>query len=274
MSEQTVVKHGNTGRTHSKKTKKKMSQAKKGKPISEETRKKMSEAHKGNKHSEETRKKIGEGNRGKTISKETRRKTSEIHTGYKHSEEAKRKISEAKRGEKHPQYGKPPSAETKKKLSKANTGKKNHNYGKTHSEETRRKMSEALKGKPLSEEHKRKISEAKKGKKNPCWKGGYEPYYGDNWSWQNKTCLIRDDNTCQLCGKKREEGFKIDVHHIIPFRNFVRKARKPDYNKANDLKNLVCLCSICHGKADSKQSYMRFKEPLLQVSSKNTKQFL
>jgi len=49
----------------SEETKKKISEANKGRKLSEETKKKISEAHKGKRLSEETKKKIGEGHRGK-----------------------------------------------------------------------------------------------------------------------------------------------------------------------------------------------------------------
>ena len=54
---------GNTnmlGKTHSEETKRKISEAKKGKTRSEETKIKMSEAQKGRTHSEETRRKLSE----------------------------------------------------------------------------------------------------------------------------------------------------------------------------------------------------------------------
>jgi hypothetical protein len=67
-----------------------------------ETRKKMSEAHKGKTLSEEHKGKISEALKGKTVSAET-----------------KRKMSEASKGEKHPNYGKTISEETRRKLSEA-----------------------------------------------------------------------------------------------------------------------------------------------------------
>lgn len=74
--------------------------------LSDETKKKMSEARKGKNHpmygkhhSEETKKKISETkcgcispNKGKTFSDEHRIKLSESHKGYKHSEETKEKF--------------------------------------------------------------------------------------------------------------------------------------------------------------------------------------
>ena len=114
--------------------------------------------------SEETRRKISEAKKGRTFSEEHRRNISESHKGKKRapfSEETRRKMSEANKGEKNPMYGKHISEETRRKISEA---KKGH----TLSEETRRKMSESHKGKkraPFSEETRRKMSEAHKRKK-------------------------------------------------------------------------------------------------------------
>lgn len=73
----------NLGRTHSKETRKKMSEVQKGRTISEEHRKKIGELKKGNTnmlgktHSEETRKKIGAVLKGRTFSQETRERLRE-----------------------------------------------------------------------------------------------------------------------------------------------------------------------------------------------------
>ena len=76
-----------------------------GKSLSEETRKKMSEANKGKpswmkgKHlSAESCKKISEANKGKHRSAETRKKLSEVRKGKHHSEETRKKMSEANKG--------------------------------------------------------------------------------------------------------------------------------------------------------------------------------
>ena len=65
---------------------------------SEETRKKMSEAQKGKQLSEDTRKKIAEARKGKHRSAETRKKMSEAHKGKHNSAEARKKMSEAHKG--------------------------------------------------------------------------------------------------------------------------------------------------------------------------------
>jgi len=91
-----------------------------------ETRKKMSEANKGKKnpnfgktHTEETRKKMREAQKGKKASEETRKKLSEAQKGKKATEETRAKISDATKGENNPNFGKKASEETRKKISEA-----------------------------------------------------------------------------------------------------------------------------------------------------------
>jgi hypothetical protein len=117
---------------------------------SDETRRKISEASKGKTFSEETKRKLSEANRGKTFSEEHKRKLSEVrkgkiswNKGKTLSEEHKRKVSGANKGKSKPPF----SEEHKRKLSVVNKGDKNPNYGKTTPEETKRKISEANKGK-------------------------------------------------------------------------------------------------------------------------------
>lgn len=62
---------------------------------SDETRKKLSEAHKGRIVTEATRLKIAEGNRGKVVSDDTKAKIRAANIGKAPSEETKRKLSEA-----------------------------------------------------------------------------------------------------------------------------------------------------------------------------------
>ena len=152
---------GTVGWEHSEETKRKQSEALKGRQFSEETLHRMSEAQKGKKLgtqlSEETKHKISEAHKGKPSpykgkhpSEETKRKHSEANKGKHHTEESKRKMSEARKGKpawNKGKKGKHPSEETKRKMSEALKGEKNPNYGKILSKETKRKMSEARKGK-------------------------------------------------------------------------------------------------------------------------------
>ena len=122
---------------------------------SEESRKKRSEAHRGKPHpySEETKKKIAEANRRKAKDPEFRKKQSEAHKGKTLSEETKRRIAEAMKGKLH-------SEETKRRIAEAKKGK-------PHSEEARKKMSKARKEKWSDPEYRKHMSEAHKGKPKP-----------------------------------------------------------------------------------------------------------
>lgn len=98
-----------------------------------ETRRKMSEAHKGKKLSPEHRRKISEATRGKKhrkFSLEARQRMSEAHKGKKLSPEHKKRISEGKQGKPHPMQGKHHTLEARQKMSEARRGEKNHNWGK------------------------------------------------------------------------------------------------------------------------------------------------
>ena len=79
------------------------------------------------------------------------------------------------------------------------------------------------------------------GEKNGRWRGGREPYYGSNWSHQSKLARERDDFKCQKCGVP-QNGTTHNVHHLVSFREFGRER----YKEANDLSNLITLCSSCH----------------------------
>jgi len=85
--------------------------------------------------------------------------------------------------------------------------------------------------------------EKMQGERNPAWRGGYEPYYGENWHPQRRKALERDNHTCRVCGME-EDGREHDVHHIVPRREF------DTVEEANILDNLITLCRSCHGRAD------------------------
>jgi hypothetical protein len=61
--------------------------------------------------------------------------------------------------------------------------------------------------------------EAVRGNGHPRWNGGKFKYCGGNWNIANKSVLRR----CKGCSELSGEPGKLDVHHIIPRRNFVDK---------------------------------------------------
>lgn len=87
---------------------------------------------------------------------------------------------------------------------------------------------------------------------NPNWKGGYNKNgYGPYWGEISKKIRARDNYTCQRCNthiKDLSSNHKLDVHHIIPIRNF-----NGDYNLANKEDNLITLCSVCHMIVENKK---------------------
>ena len=80
---------------HTKETRRKLSEARKGKKFSEEHKKKISEAMKGRKLSEQHIKKMSESRKGKNHSQESKKKMSEAMKGRKFSDEHKKKIGES-----------------------------------------------------------------------------------------------------------------------------------------------------------------------------------
>ena len=67
--------------------------------------------------------------------------------------------------------------------------------------------------------------------------------YGQNWDKQRNLARERDNFTCQNCGRI-EGSHPHHVHHKIPFRQFT------SYILANQLDNLVTLCTTCHRQAE------------------------
>lgn len=94
-----------------------------------------------------------------------------------------------------------------------------------------------------------RMTERRSGENCNFWRGGFESYRGKNWYHQRDLAIKRDNNTCMNCGKTAsEQGYNMIVHHIVPFRFF-----ENDFEKANDLQNLICLCHNCHAKQESHQ---------------------
>lgn len=249
----------------SEETRKKMSDAKKGKSLSEEHKKNISKAGIGRKATEETRKKMSVAN--SNPSPETRKKMSIANTGRKHSPETRMKISIANTGQKRSAETRKkmsiaksnPSQETRKKMSEVHkrenlsdeTRRKLSDAQRSRaprSEETRRKMSESRKGTSLSDEHKKNLSKSHigllAGANHPNWRGGISfGQYCDKFN-DRKREEIRDqyDRLCLMCGKTEiENGRKLSVHHV-------------NYSKMQGCDGeywlLVPLCMSCHAKTN------------------------
>jgi hypothetical protein len=78
------------------------------------------------------------------------------------------------------------------------------------------------------------------GKNHHGYVGGVG--YGFEWKAARAAVRIRD-KVCQRCGRdKSEDGRRLDVHHIKPFRFFGYERRMD----AHDLSNLIALCRSCH----------------------------
>lgn len=101
----------------------------------------------GRKHTEETKKKISEAHKGKPKhTEESKEKLRQFRTGMKLSEEHKRKIGEAGKGNKRC-LGYKHTQETKDKVSKSLKGNKRWSSNPNVSEEERKRRSEAAKEK-------------------------------------------------------------------------------------------------------------------------------
>lgn len=105
------------------------------------------------------------------------------------------------------------------------------------------------------------------GKNAPNWRGGSFPYRGPTWNSQKRAALERDKYICQHCGKGRTPdtgGVRLEVHHIVPFRQFgfVPGQNDADF-QAHELDNLVTLCATCHRKSEPRLNGLQPTPPEL-----------
>jgi DEAD/DEAH box helicase domain-containing protein len=76
--------------------------------------------------------------------------------------------------------------------------------------------------------------------------------YGPNWQTSRQKALERDEHRCRSCGAS--DSAVLHVHHVRPFREFgYVRGKNENYRQANDLGNLMTLCSSCHRRAEAGQ---------------------
>lgn len=88
------------------------------------------------------------------------------------------------------------------------------------------------------------------GEGNTRWRGGHRYWSpgrfgrdkdGLSWKVQRRLAWERDSYTCRGCGKHKD-GWRPDVHHILPFR----------VSQSHALENLKCYCRKCHLREEAK----------------------
>lgn len=79
------------------------------------------------------------------------------------------------------------------------------------------------------------------GNEHWAFRGDADPNRGAGWHRIAAGIRLRDGHCCRRCGQTQEEnGRKLDVDHIRPWRSFF------DKTVANHPSNLVSLCRKCH----------------------------
>lgn len=89
--------------------------------------------------------------------------------------------------------------------------------------------------------------------------------YGLFWQSVREQVRRRDKYACQVCGAEEKAG-QHEVHHIVPFREIIRRGMSEEYqnasnaspilipqsliDRANRLDNLITLCEPCHHRVE------------------------
>ena len=74
----------------------------------------------------------------------------------------------------------------------------------------------------------------------------YKRYNSPQWKEIARQVRIRDNMTCQMCGRK-VWGSDSHVHHIVPL----------SQGGTTTLDNLILLCSDCHSKVHNRYLNVR-----------------
>jgi DEAD/DEAH box helicase domain-containing protein len=77
--------------------------------------------------------------------------------------------------------------------------------------------------------------------------------YGPGWNRLRDAVRLRDGYRCQVCGAAENGNRQHDVHHKVPFRQFLSAVNEVpgSYGEANRMDNLITLCPSCHRKAET-----------------------
>jgi 5-methylcytosine-specific restriction endonuclease McrA/predicted DNA-binding protein YlxM (UPF0122 family) len=75
--------------------------------------------------------------------------------------------------------------------------------------------------------------------------------YGPLWTEKRRERLEKDNYSCVVCGmtqNKHKEKYdeSLHVHHIITRRKYQDENGNINWEVANDINNLVTLCTVCH----------------------------
>lgn len=84
-------------------------------------------------------------------------------------------------------------------------------------------------------------SENYRGEDHWLWKGGYEPYYGDDWDEKRLEAIERDNAECWACGLSR------DAHTVVYKKDIsVHHVKRNTEGGSNELHNTITVCASCH----------------------------
>jgi len=118
------------------------------------------------------------------------------------------------------------------------------------------------KRKTCSDQCRHEVRVSRNGSQSYLWKGGISwlsnsGYRGRDWKIIAEAARKRSGYRCQRCNKTQDDnGQLLDVHHKIPFFNFV------DSRQANKPKNLRVVCLNCHRTEESQFIHKQFVLPL------------
>lgn len=189
-------------------------------------------------HTEESRKKLSEAHKGKTRSEESRRKQSEANKGKNnpfygknHSEETRKKMSENHvdfKGENHPNYGKHLSEESRKKISEAkkgkNKGKNNPRAIKIYCVELDMYFDTIKQASEILGCDRNNISSVLRGKSKTA--GGYHFIYANEVNEENINKVMSQEKYTSIKGKNNPRATKVYCVELNMYFDTITEASK------------------------------------------------